>query len=324
VEQRRPPYGIAIGLLIAGALPFLTRNDAGKFSFDFFQPPSMVANAKPDLARVVAYYPAAAGALTLVIGWVLPRSLCALGCIAIGAALPVILYLDGGIAMASWGFLPGIEPPWDWIILGGLALTYTATRALGLTRPFVPLAFLCAVGGAAVLTWLVYPREPVHADRWLGLVTEQKPETVPVLREIAIVRGFLRNADFPDSTNFVWYAWWNVYLVAMIAFPLMSLRTLLGKSEGRTYWASSAHGAMLLMLIALLLIPVIAAAFSVQLDPNAANAAADGIAEGLVRAANAVRLVFPPLLLPMLALVGVSELLTYVVPPDRLVQPQRS
>jgi len=318
VDERRPPYGIAIGLIVAGVLPFLARDDAGKFAFDFFQPHPLVANAKPDLAKAVAIYPAAAGLLALLMGWVLPRWMAAFGLIAVGAALPVFLALDGGVMMASWGSLPGITPPWDCVILGGIALTFVATRTLTLTRPWLPLAFLVAAGGAAVLTWLVCPRPHHYCDTWLGLFTQQNPEQVPVLKDIAVARGFMRNADFPNGTHFVWYAWWNVYLVALAAFPLLALRVLVARVDNRTYWSSNALGALWLVLIALMLMPVIREAFSVQLGPPPAIPPADGIVDGLVRAANEVRVVFPPLLLPLLALTGVSDLLGFLIPGRRL------
>lgn len=316
MDARHPPTGIAIGLLVAGLLPVLNRDDNGKFSYTFFQPPAAVVNAAPELAPVATYYPAAAGAAVFVLGWLLPRGLWALGIVAIGAGLPALLIWKAGLGVATYDLLPGIDPPWDWVLLGGIGLSFVATRALALSRPFLPLAFLCALGGAAVLTWLVYPRPPANGDAGLGLVTQQNVENAPFLLDFAIVRGFLRNQDFAEGTHFVWYAWWNVYLVALSVFPLLCVRVLLGKSAERSYWAGNAHGALLVMLIALVLMLPIRAAFGVQLDA-AGNPEAGGIVQGLVRAANEVRLVVAPLLLPLLALVGISEILTYFVPSRR-------
>ena len=53
---------------------------------------------------------------------------------------------------------------------------------------------------------------------WLGLVSQGHPDTIP------IARGFLRNGEFPAGTHAIWYVWWNLYLAALVAFPLLCLR----------------------------------------------------------------------------------------------------
>jgi hypothetical protein len=285
----------------------LAHNVEGGFTYTWFEPPPLVVQSAPDLAPVAAYYPAAAGAAALVLALVMPRWLRAIGFIALGATLPVLLVQRSGVLVASNGLFDAVTM-WDWLILGGLALTFLATRTQALTRGYIPLALLCAIGGAAVLAWLAVPRDPSACDAWLGLASTQDWHGIP------IARGFLRNQDFPEGTHWVWYVWWNVYLVFLVLFPLLSVRVLFRSSDMRSPTAEAAYGSLSVVLLALLMMPIVSAAFDVGGQVRHGEGEAAPAVQALVNAVNAARATIPPLLLPVLALTGLSDLLRYVFP----------
>src|SRR5687768_18181734 len=55
--------------------------------------------------------------------------------------------------------------------------------------PYTTLFRSGAVGGLAVLAWLLVPGVPSACGAWLGLVSQGHPDTIP------IARGFLRNGE---------------------------------------------------------------------------------------------------------------------------------
>src|SRR5262249_58213917 len=117
---------------------------------------------------------------------------------------------------------------WDRILLGGIVLAFVAARAQADWCPNWLLSLLAGVGGAAVLAFLVVPRGVSAADVWLGLVSKGHADTIP------IARGFLRNGEFSSGTSPIRYVWWNLYLEALVIFPLLCLHIPTRLREART------------------------------------------------------------------------------------------
>lgn len=304
-HKRQPPYALAFCLLLAGAIPELTWTADGGFTADFVKPTPSAAAFGPELSQAAVFYPAVAGALALFLAWSMPRWLRALGFVGLGASLLAFCVSRGGVAVAVNGQFDALAP-WDALLLGGIALAFVATRAQADSWARLPLSLLGAVGGLAVLVWLLVPGVPSACRVWIGLVSQGYPDTIP------IARGFLRNGEFTEGTHVVWYVWWNLYLAALVAFPLLCLRVPARPWELRADAADVAYGTLVFALLSLALMAVAVAAFDHQLKPRSPAGVPAGWQAALVGAANAARLVFPPLLLAGLALVGLSDLLKVV------------
>ena len=299
--ERQSPYTLSFCLLLAGAIPELAWTAGRGFTADLAKSTPSAAALGPQLSQAALFYPAVAGLLALFLAWSMPRWLRAFGFIGLGASLLAFTADRGGVAVAVNRQFdsPG---PWDVLLLGGLALAFAATRAQAVAWPSLPLSLLGALGGLAVLVWLLVPRGPSGCEVWLGLVSQGHPDTIP------IARGFLRNGEFAAGTHIVWYVWWNLYLAALVAFPLLCLRVPSRAWELREGAADSAYGTLVFVLLSLALMAAAAAALDHQLKPRSPDGAPAGWQPALVGAANAARLVFPPLLLAALALAGVSDL----------------
>jgi hypothetical protein len=301
-RARQSPYVVAFCLLLAGAIPELAWTADGGFAADFVKPTPSAAAFGPELSRAAVFYPAVAGLLALFLAWSMPRWLRALGFVVLGAALLWFGGSRGGVAAAVNGQFDAIAP-WDALLLGGIALAFVATRAQADAWARLPLSLLGAVGGLAVLVWLLVPGVPSACGAWFGMVSQGYPDTLP------IARGFLRNGEFPAGTHALWYVWLNLYLVALVAFPLLCLRVPARPWELREGAAEGAYAALVFALLSLALTAVATAAFDHQLKPRSPDGVPPGWQPALVGAANAARLVFPPLLLAALVLVGISDLL---------------
>ena len=301
-RERQSPYVLAFCLLLAGAIPELAWTADGGFTADFAKPTPSATAFGPELSRAAVFYPAVAGLLALFLAWSMPRWLRALGFVGLGASLLAFGVGRGGVAAAVNGQFDALTP-WDALLLGGIALAFVATRAQADAWARLPLSLLGAVGGLAVLAWLLVPGVPSACGAWLGLVSQGHPDTIP------IARGFLRNGEFPAGTHALWYVWWNLYLAALVAFPLLCLRVPARPWELREGAADVAYGALVFVLLSLALTAVATAAVEHQQKPRAPDRVPAGWQTALVGAANVARLVFPPLLLAGLALVGVSDLL---------------
>jgi hypothetical protein len=301
-RERQSPYALALCLLLAGAIPELAWTAAGGFTADFAKRTPSAAAPGPGLSQVAVFYPAVAGLLALFLAWSMPRWLRALGFLGLGAWFLAFTADRAGVATAVNGQFD-VLTLWDAVLLGGLALVFAATRAQADSSPGLPVSLLGALGGLAVLAWLLVPRGPSACEVWLGLVSESQPDTIP------IARGFLRNREFSAGTHPVWYAWWNLYLGALVAFPLLCLRLPTRPWQLREGAADAAYGALVFVLLSLALMAAAAAALDHQLKPRSTDGAPAGWQPALVAAANAARLIFPPLLLAALALAGVSDLL---------------
>jgi hypothetical protein len=301
-RERQSPYTLAFCLLLAGAIPELAWTADGGFTADFAKPTPSAAAFGPELSRAAVFLPAVAGLLALFLAWSMPRWLRALGFVGLGAALLAFGVGRGGVAAAVNGQFDALAPG-DALLLGGIALAFVATRAQADSWARLPLSLLGAVGGLAVLAWLLVPGVPSSCGAWLGLVSQGHPDTIP------IARGFLRNGEFPAGTHALWYVWWNLYLVALVAFPLLCLRVPARPWELREGAADVAYGALVFALLSLALTAVATAAFDHHLKPRSPDGAPAGWQAALVGAANAARLVFPPLLLAGLASAGISDLL---------------
>jgi hypothetical protein len=147
------------------------------------------------------------------------------------------------------------------------------------------------------------PRGTSPGDTWLGLVSRDHADTIP------IVRGFLRNGEFGEGTHFMRYVWWNLSLVALVLFPVLCLRIPTRWREDRPASADKACGALVFVLVSLMLSAAMVAGFGETLKLKSSDGEPVAWQSALVAAANTVRFLFPPLLLAGLALVGVSDLL---------------
>jgi hypothetical protein len=300
-RERQSPYALAFCLLLAGAIPELAWTADTGFTADFVKPTPSAEAFGPQLARSAVFFPAAAGLLALFLASSMPRWLRGLGFATLGAVLIVLPANRAGVAAAFNGQF-GAPPPWDLLLVGGIALAFVATRAQADSSPGLPLSLFAGLGGLAVLAWLLVPRGVSAADGWLGLVSRDHPDTMP------IARGFLRNGEFAAGTHPLRYLWWNVTLAALVVFPLLCLRVPTRRREWRAGTADAAYGALVFVLLSVALSSVVAAALGDQFKPGFAEDGKVAWQPLVVAAANAARLLFPPLLLAGLALIGVSDL----------------
>ena len=304
---RQSPYALPFVLLLAGLIPALAWTAEGGFRADFTSPPPSAAAFGPEAGASAVYFPAIAGVLALFLAWSMPRWLRGLGFVAIGGLLLFIPADRAGVGAALNGQFAEPAAQWDLLLVGGIALAFVATRAQADDTRGLPLSLLAAGGGLAVLAWLLVPRGPSVADGWVGLTSATQPEAIP------IVRGFLRNGEFAEGTHPARYVWWNLYLGALVLFPLLCLRVPTRYREHRPYTADAAYGMLVFVLLSVALSAVTVAALGETFKPAPP---AEGVPSGweplLVSAANAARLLFPPLLLGGLALAGVSDVLKSV------------
>jgi hypothetical protein len=307
LRERQSPYAIAFCLLVAGAIPALAWTAEDGFKADFTSPTPWAAAFGESLSRSAVFYPAVAGVLALFLAGSMPRWLRGLGFVAIGGLLLVIPAEQGAVEAVVNNQFAVPATDWDLILLGGVALVFVATRAQADEVRGLPLSLLAAVGGLAVLAFLLVPRGVSAADTWLGLVSRDHADTFP------IARGFLRNGEFAEGTHPMRYVWWNLYLVALVVFPLLCLRVPVRFRELRPSAADGAYGALVFALMSVPLMAITVAALGETFKPAPG---ADGSPAPwqplVVGAANSARLLLPPLLLAGLALAGVSDLLKSV------------
>jgi hypothetical protein len=304
-RDRQSPYALAFCLLLAGAIPELAWTADDGFSADFAKPTPMAAAFGPGLSQSAVFFPAIAGLLALFLAWSMSRWLRGLGFIALGAGLLYLAADRAGLAAAFNGQFDAFARN-DRLLLIGIGLAFVATRAQAGWSPGLLLSLLAAAGGVAVLYWLLVPRGVSAGDVWLGLVSKEHADTIP------IARGFLRNGEFTAGTHPIRYVWWNLYLVALVLFPLLCLRIPMRPREWRPGTADRAYGALVFVLLSLSLTTVVIAALGEQFKPSTAEGESVVWQPLVVAAANAARLLFPPLLLAGLALVGVSDVLKEV------------
>jgi hypothetical protein len=301
-RERQSPYAVAFLLLLFGAIPQLAWTADDGFSADFVKPTPSAEAFGPAMSKSAVFFPAVAGLLALFLAWSMRRWLRGLGFVAIGAGLLGFVIDRAGAAVAFNGQFPfDALTRWDLVLVGGFALAFVAARAQADWCPGWLLSLLAAAGGAAVLAFLVVPRAVSAADVWLGLVSKDHADTIP------IARGFLRNQEFAEGTHAIRYVWWNLYLVALVLFPLLCLRIATRLREGRPGTADRAYGALVFVLFTLAMAPVAIATFGDKLNPNTTEGETIAWQTLVVSAANSARLLFPPLLLAVLALVGVSD-----------------
>jgi hypothetical protein len=305
IRERHSPYALAFCLLLAGAIPQLAWTADTGFTADFVQPTPSASAFGPELTRAAVFFPAVAGLLALFLAGSMPRWLRGLGFVAIGAGLLAYAADRGGVGAAFNGQFEAFARG-DLLLLAGIALAFVAARAQAESSPSLLLSLLVATGGIAVLIWLVVPRGVTAADTWLGLTSRDQANTIP------IVRGFLRNGEFSAGTHPARYVWWNLFLGALVLFPLLCLRVPTRRRELRDGAADKAHGSLVFVLLSLALVPVVVAALGEQFKLNTPEGEPVVWQPALVAAANAARLVFPPLLLAGLALIGMSDLLKSV------------
>ena len=303
-RERQSPYAVAFLLLLLGAIPQLAWTADDGWSADFVKPTPSATAFGDGLSKSAVFFPAVAGGLALFLAWSLRRGLRGIGFVALGAGLLGYVIDRAGAAAAFNGQFPfDVLTRWDMVLLGGIALAFVAARAQADWCPSWILSLLAGVGGAAVLAFLVVPRGVSAADVWLGLVSKDHADTIP------IARGFLRNGEFSAGTSPIRYVWWNLYLVALVLFPFLCLRIPTRLREARPGTADRAYGALVFVLFSLALAPVAIAAFGDKFDPNPSEGEQVAWQTLVVSAANAARLLFPPLLLATLALVGLSDFL---------------
>lgn len=302
MRERQSPYALAFCLLLAGAIPELAWTEDAGFSANFTAPTPAAAAWGPELARSAVFFPAVAGLLALFLAASMPRWVRGLGFAALGGAL-LFLPADRAGAAAALNGQFALPARADLLLLGGLAAAFVAARAQADGSPRFVLSLVAAAGGLAVLAWLVLPRPVTPGDSWLGLVSRDHPDTIPV------ARGFLHNQEFAWGTHPIRYVWWNLSLAALVVFPLLCLRTLTRRPEYRPGAADLAYGCLVFVLLSVALSAVAVAALGDTLRPAYGEGGPVGWPAALVGAANAARLVFPPLLLAGLALAGVSDVL---------------
>ena len=302
LRERQSAYAVAFCLLLAGAIPQLAWTADDGFTANFVEPTPFAAAFGPELTRSAVFFPAVAGLLALFLAASMPRWLRGLGFVALGAGLLYFAADRAGVTAAFNGQFDGFARG-DLILLGGFALAFVAARAQADWSTGLLLSLLAAVGGGAVLYWLLVPRGMSAADAWLGLVSRDHADTIP------IARGFLRNREFSAGTHPMRYVWWNLYLAALVLFPLLCLRIPTRWREARPATADRAYGALVFVLLSLPLTAVAVAAFGDQLKLSSSEEEPVIWQSALVAAANAARLFFPPPLLAGLALIGVSDLL---------------
>lgn len=301
-RDRQSPYAVAFCLLLAGAIPELAWTADDGFTAEFGKPTPSAAAFGPSLTRSAVFFPAVGGLFALFLAWSMSRRLRGIGFVVIGAGLLYVAADRAGVAAAFNGQFeaPGRS---DMLLLGGIALAFVAARAQADWSPAWWLSLLAAVGGLAVLYWLLVPRGASVADAWLGLISRDHADTIP------IARGFFRNGEFSAGTHPLRYVWWNLYLVALVLFPLLCLRVATRPRDWRSGTADRAYGFLVFVLLSLALSRVTVAALGDQFNPSTPEGESVVWQPLVVSAANVARLLFPPLLLAGLALVGVSDLL---------------
>lgn len=305
--ERQSPYLVAFCLLLVGAIPELAWTTDDGFSADFTKPTPSATAFGPELTRSAVFFPAVAGLLALFLGWSMSRWIRGLGFVAIGGGLLYYVADRAGVATAFNGqFQFSALARWDLYLLWGITLAFVASRAQADGSTGVVISLLAAVGGLAVLAWLLVPRPATATDTWLGLVSRNHADTIP------IARGFLRNGEFAEGTHPIRYVWWNLYLGALILFPLLCLRMPTRHRDFRPATADRAYGTLVFVMISLALSTVAIAALGEQLKTNPPEGEEVVWQPLVVAAANAARLLLPPMLLAALALVGVSDLLKEV------------
>lgn len=318
-SERQSPYTVPLFLMLAGAIPQLTWTADDGAKADFVNPTPLAEAFGPELTQSAVFFPAAAGLLALVLAATMPRWLRSLGFIAIGAGLLSFAVDRAGVEAAFNGQFDGFMRG-DYLLLGGIALAFAATRAQADDSRRMFLSLFAAAGGVAVLAWLVMPRGTSPGDAWLGLVSRDHANTIP------IARGFLRNGEFAEGTHFIRYVWWNLFLLALVLFPILCLRIPTRWREDRPAAADRACGVLVFILLSLVLSAVAVAALGEQFKLRSADGEPIAWPAALVAAANSARLLFPPLLLAVLALVGVSDLFKSVstvrLPRVRLRRPR--
>ena len=224
----------------------------------FVEPTPLATAFGPEMTRSAVFFPAVAGLLALFLAASMPRWLRGLGFVALGAGLLAYAADRAGVAAAFNGQFDafvriGPDP------LGGHRPGVRRRPRPGGLTPSLLLSLLAAVGGLAVLAWLVMPRGTSAGDAWLGLVSRDHADTIP------IARGFLRNGEFTAGTHPMRYVWWNLYLVALVLFPLLCLRR--PDAMGRVaagIAADKAYGALVFVLLSLPLTAVTVAALGEQ------------------------------------------------------------
>jgi hypothetical protein len=303
--ERQSRYALAFCLLLAGAIPQLAWTADEGFSADFVQGTPSSAAFGPEMSKAAVFFPAVAGLLALFLAGSMPRWLRGLGFVGLGAGLLFYVADRAGVPTAFNGQFATFARI-DMLLLAGMALAFVAARAQADSTPSFVLSLLVAVSGLAVLTWLVLPRGVTAADTWFGLTSKDQANTIP------IVRGFLRNGEFSAGTHPARYVWWNLFLGALVLFPLLCLRVPTRRRELRDGAADKAYGMLVFVLLSLALSPVVVAALGEQFKLNTPEGEPVVWQPALVAAANAARLVFPPLLLAGLALVGASDFLKSV------------
>jgi hypothetical protein len=300
--ERQSKYAVAFCLLLAGAIPQLTWTADDGFKADFVHPTPLAEAFGPELTQSAVFFPAVAGLLALILAASMPRWLRSLGFVALGAGLLAFAADRSGVAAAFNGQFDGFMRG-DFLLLGGIALAFVATRAQADDSPGLLLSLFAAVGGLAVLAWLVMPRGTSPGDVWLGLVSRDHADTIP------IARGVLRNGEFSEGTHFMRYVWWNLTLGALVLFPLLCLRIPTRWREYRPQAADLACGALVFVLLSLPLSAALVAALGDNLKLRSVDGEPIAWQSALVAATNTVRLMFPPLLLAGLALIGMSDFL---------------
>jgi len=302
-HERQSPFAIAFVLMLAGAIPQLALTEEGRFTADFTAPTPSAEAFGSEMTKSAVFFPAVAGGIALFLAWSMPRWLRALGFIGLGGALLWFTVSRVGAATVFNGPFESLAPV-DLALLGGMALAFVATRTQADSSARLPVSLLGALGGVVVLVVLLLPGKPSAVMTWLGLVSEKHTDTFP------IARGFLRNAEFQQGTHLLWFVWWNLYLAALVIFPLLCLRATPRPQGGlREGTSEAAYGALVFVLISLALTAVAHAALDHQLKPRAPEGTTAGWQVALVSAANSARVILPPLLLAGLALAGVSDLL---------------
>lgn len=299
--ERQSKYAVALALLLAGAIPLLSWTAESGMKADFVSPTPLSESFGPGLAQSAVFFPAVAGLLAVVLAASMPRWLRSLGFIVLGGGLLAFVVDRAGVGAAFNGQFDGFMPG-DFLLLGGIALAFVATRAQADESPSIVLSLLAAIGGLAVLAWLVMPRGTSPGDAWLGLVSHNHADTIP------IARGVLRNGEFAEGTHFMRYIWWNLTLAALVLFPLLCLRIPTRWYEYRPQAADRACGALVFVLVSLVLSNVLVAAMGEQLKLVSAEGEPIAWQAAVAAGANTARLIVPPLLLAALGLVGVSDL----------------
>ncbi len=316
---------LAVCLLVASLLPlvavpagaeFFRAMHEGQLSFSFFEPPPIVAAQAPGLSWFVAIYPLVAAVLVLALacftrGWVR-----GLGLLIVGAAMPAVVTFQSSFLVATSG-LVNLVTRWDFAIVAALALAFVATRTQQY-RPAYWLAGVSAAAGLLLAGWLLVSRAPSDCDAWLGFVTTQQVADVP-LADAPLVRGILRNREFPQGTHFIWYVWWNLILLGWVTCAALCLLLPFLRRDRRAAVAGGSFSCLVMILIAQLLLSISSPMFHAHVQ---ARQGLEPSGVLLLDVVHSVHWSFPPLLLLAVALMGISELLVSGLPPAEGKQQQ--